>query len=252
MRNFPEADTFTTEAEVTAKLEELRAEPWQVDLLKMNPDYTSWGPYEDYMFVKGNEGGWNSRLLYETWADFNVTLDDMNEVVNFYFEVVRPSKPCEACDETGYNPLTKFLADTFYDHNSPGSRNRWCDKLTQEEVDYLYEKGRLTRFPVKPTAEVVNGNRFLHDAINRYLLIEFRAQKHGFFGHCEACDGKGYIYTQDHADAGLVLWLLHPRKGASRGVHIKKLEQSDKAKAFTFLRQARDRNAARFSKIPPE
>ena len=34
---------------------EIMAQPWQLELLKMNPEYTSWGPHEDYMWVKGEE-----------------------------------------------------------------------------------------------------------------------------------------------------------------------------------------------------
>ena len=30
---------------------EIMAQPWQLELLKMNPEYTSWGPHEDYMWV---------------------------------------------------------------------------------------------------------------------------------------------------------------------------------------------------------
>jgi hypothetical protein len=101
---------------------------------------------------------------------------------------------CSACDGTGYNPETKKLYDTWYDHNGagvrwwyefdnegracktieayPGACKRWLDKLTQDEVDRLVEELRYAELthdwlgvgkgwvpknpPVKLTAEEVN------------------------------------------------------------------------------------------------
>ncbi len=59
-------------------LARLNAEPWMVDLLKVNPEYTCWGPYEDYMGRPGRDEpketnpreknhGWESRMLFPSW-----------------------------------------------------------------------------------------------------------------------------------------------------------------------------------------
>ena len=48
----------------------------------------------------------------------------------------------------------------------------------------------------------------------------------------------------------LVLWMIHPRSGASRGVEIKNINKEDLLKVFEYLREAANRNANRFSHIP--
>ena len=133
MRYFPDDEYSKNE------LKELKAKPWMVAALKMNPGYCSWGPYEDYMWKLGDDeaeeynekikaehgydpkqkgGGWTSRVLLDEWKDFNWQLDDYNEVVNFYFEVGRKHEDCEACDSTGHNHQTKIIADNYYKHSS--------------------------------------------------------------------------------------------------------------------------------------
>jgi len=48
----------------------------------------------------------------------------------------------------------------------------------------------------------------------------------------------------------LQLWIIHPRKGASRGVYIKNIQQSELPTVFEWLNKAASQNAERFSKIP--
>lgn len=48
----------------------------------------------------------------------------------------------------------------------------------------------------------------------------------------------------------LTLWILHPRKGCSRGVEIKKIEKHEMESVYAFLRSGAERNAERFSKLP--
>jgi hypothetical protein len=117
-------------------------EPWKIDLLKLNPEYCSWGPYEDYMTANG--AGWRSPQFFESWENFGPWgLDSYNECVNFYFEI-----------------------DDDDDHS-----------------------------------------------------------------------------------LALILWWLHPRKGASRGIEIKNIQERDRPAIIAFLKEAAQRNAARFSKI---
>jgi len=120
------------------------------------------------------------------------------------------SQKCIVCDGSGYNKETKQLADDWYDFNNTGEK--WCDKITQEEVDALIKHGRLMDFThkfvrgkgnikIKPkpqiTAKMVNEwgrNGLRHDAINKWICIETRAKRLDIFGKCELCDGNGEIW----------------------------------------------------------
>jgi hypothetical protein len=245
-------------------LARINAEPWMVDLLKLNPSYTGWGPHEDYMWTK--DGGWNAPILHESWTAFKgMTLDDLNECVNFYFEVARENKACEVCSQSGYNPATLQISEDFYDFEGTG--RRWRDKITEDEVDALIEAGRIGRrwdktsnawvpMDVRPTAAEINAENspgakgFGHDGINRYILIEARAKRLGVYGLCGTCHGAGYVYTEPAAHVNLVLWWLHPRKGCSRGIEVKNIQQSELPEVYAMLREAAERNAQRFAKIP--
>ena len=245
--------------------ERMGAEQWMLDCLKINPDYVHWGPHEDYM-ADGGES-WRSAIMLKSWSEM-FDLDDLNEVVHFYFSVNRDGEDCERCGGSGHNPETKQIADDWYDF--AGTGRRWCDSLTQDEVDALVEKNRLfdltRRFvegegwkendpPTRPTAEQVNERSASrkgigHDAINRWICVETRAKRLGVWGNCEHCEGHGSVFTAPAATLRLTLWLLHPRKGASRGVEIADVKQDELAVVFAFLRKAARRNAERFAKIP--
>lgn len=280
MRYYPEPDELH-------ELEERKAHPWQSELLKLNPSYCSWGNFEDYMI--GKDKGWAQSQEVETWAE-RYGLDDLNEVVNFYFEVSRSSHSCPHCNDTGLNPASQRISDTFYDFEETGGR--WCDKITPDEVYALVKSGRLQDFmpdkkwhqfdeeanswqfldrslekaawvncnePQMPLAKDVNDansmgpNRTFmhsHDGINRSILIRTRAQRLGVWGECEYCDGNAYIYDEDFARVALQLWVLHPRKGCSKGLYIKNIEKNELPEVFAYLREAAQRNAERFIKIP--
>ena len=244
MRTFPENE------EDKKDIKELNAEPWMIEALKMNNCYCWWGNFEDYMLKKGE--GWDSRIEHDSWESFGPwTLDEYNEVVNFYFEVSRDTKDCETCDHTGYNIETKKISDEFYPHMNP-NRVHWDDKITQDEFEALKEHGRCRDFN---TVEEVNkansreSRNFLgsHDAINRLILIETRAKRLGVWGKCPTCEGNGYIYTEDKGHLDLQLWVLHPRKGCSRGVYIKNIQKEEFPEVIKFLKEAAKRNADRFS-----
>ena len=282
----------------------LTVEPWMLDLLSMNPSYTLWGPYEDYMAAGGQ---WNSPVVHDRWSEYEVTLDELNELVNFYFEVERESIDCETCAGTGTHPHARWVSESFYHHSSPfttptvqeqqaaaimsrfggGERPRvatngyppadvlgaygpaftefcermkqrgdWNDDITQEEVQALIDAGRI-RDP-SATVEQVNATQHqvaggllrTHDAINRWVLVEARCKRFGIPYRCPDCEGHGSQFTAPSAHVGLVLWVLHPRKGCSRGWHIKRVEQSDLPAVFAHLRAAAERNAQRFARIP--
>ncbi len=159
------------------------------------------------------------------------------------------SYECPDCGGTALNPETRQLADDFYDNEGhgvrwwyeydndgrackvieayPGACRRWCDKITQDEVDALIAEERLAHathdwvagegwIPKNPmpkvTAEEVNkansvGARGMgHDAINRWILIKARANRLGIYGHCECCDGKGRIVTDPELEKKADEW----------------------------------------------
>ena len=243
MRSYSPTDKYDVE-----EAARLRAEPWMLDLLKINPGYTSWGPYEDSMCDKNS--GWRAPMFLATWAE-RPGLDELNEVVNFYFSVGRTSVECDAC-ESGYNPATNAVYDGFYEHTSSEAECWRCD-ITQDECDALVVAGRVK---AGSTAAEVNARERLgrgldtHDAINAMILVEARATRLGVYGLCEKCGGHRHVFTSETASVSLTLWILHPRKGASRGCEIAMIQREELPDVFTYLREAAARNAARFGAIP--
>jgi hypothetical protein len=280
MRNFPEEDYEKKE------LENLNAEKWMVDALKMNPDYNSWGNDEDYMETK--KSGWNSAIEIESTNDL-FGLDDLNELVNFHFEIIRNSVNCESCDGSGYNKATKILSDSWYSFDDTEwirisadkryNNKAWEHHLTEIEIEALVREGRLrdlvkaniwfdkdkgqwieyingekilSEQPEYPTPETVNKwslEGFGHDSINHFICVEARAKHLGVYGRCEKCNGKGYIHTEPKAHLALQLWYLHPRKGASRGVLLNNVKENEFNKTVEYLQEAAKRNANRFSRL---
>jgi hypothetical protein len=261
----------------------LNAEPWQIALLALNPDFTNWGPDEDRNEDEiENEANWNTSLFFDTWAkfaaEFTKVPDDRNEIVNFYFEVLREGVDCTACDASGLSPRAKALEGAFY--NDTHDHKRWGDKITLDEAQALVDHGRLASFvkgewrrpDVVDTAFVERVNqanapscgcnhpgsshgdahrgmqRFEldHDAINRGILIETRCKRLGIEVSCNRCEGHGDVFTAKAAHVRLVLWMLHPGKGASRFVAIERLARGDQPAALALLAASADRNLARF------
>ena len=249
MRSMP------TDKDDRKELDRLNAESWMVECLSLNPDYTCWGPGEDYMST--GDHGWGTSQEVDTWKAFGPWgLDDLNELVHFYFEVTRDVTKCNTCDGSGQNPETKKIADAFYDFGETGKR--WCDNITQDEAGALVAAGRFPRShrdrSTGVTAEEFNkenrpGSRGIgHDAINRCILVETRAKRLGVWGECEVCGGHGDVFTAPAATLGIVLWYLHPRKGCSRGVRVKEIRREELPAVLAFLKTAADRNAERFAK----
>ena len=263
MRSYDDTDKYDIE-----ELAKLKVESWMLETLKINPDYVFWGTHEDYMCDKS--GGWSAPVEFETWKDFRFDLDDLNECVHFYFELRRQNTLCATCDGSGYAPQAKVLHDSFY--------RGWEYSLTDDEAKALSDNGRLVlglcpgledRYGFKelegwvlkegakiPTgAEVVQAKSFgshsFHDGINHLILVKARCKRLGFPLKCPACGGSGRVYTADKGHLSFTTWIIHPRKGASRGVEVKVVEQADLPAIYSFLREAASRNAKRFSKVPP-
>lgn len=236
---------------------ELNAASWMLKLEKVNPEYTSWDVGDDYMKgvpKDGKHGGWDAGVRNATWSEFGPWgLDELNELVNFKFVVTRASKPC-VC-ESGYNPGTHQISEDFYDFEEKGTR--WCDNITEDEVDALIREGRIRIDAARPrptVAEVNKTNRLPgmgglnHDSINKWILIETRARRLGVWGKCEICNGEASIYTEPQAHVRLSLWFIHPRKGCSRGVAIDRIEKHEVPAVLAYLQEGRARNNQRFEK----
>lgn len=242
--------------------ERLRAEPWMLDLLSVNPEYPHWGPYEDYM--SGSEkDGWRAPIIHNTWKECDIHLDTLNEIVNFYFYVSRDTKECSLCEGSGFSQYARALRDDFYGYN--GEARRWRDKITLEDAQALVSNRRCLdwdpaanewvvpvvdeAFVARINAQNSPGARCLgHDTINLHVMIEGRCERAGKPYMCE-CGGDGRVFTADHAQVGVVFWLIHPRKGASRGVDIKLVEREEVPSVMEFLATAAQRNADRFAKV---
>lgn len=178
------------------------------------------------------------RTLKRVPLDFQWPL---HQVWDGYVNPWPGSLPCPLCDSSGYNLPTKLIADTFYDLEGFGVRwtyqygtapdgssttrppwrvvgdcRRWCNDVTQDEVQALVDQGRLVDFTHAwtggrwvrradeciPTAAEVNAwnqSGFGHDAINRMILVEARAKRLGVHGECVSCKGEGSLSHPDPA-----------------------------------------------------
>jgi hypothetical protein len=256
-----------TDEHEARELKQQNAQPWQVDLLALNPAATLWGPEEPM-----NDPAWEPSGDYTSWADFrqtHETLDDRNELVHFYFEVARPSEECRRCDGTGLSPNAQQMEESFH---AGHSRLR----LTLDECQALVEQGRFWPIapvgtePTKPLVDddflervnAVNGgptHRSPHDPIERLTLeidwigrrqlIEYRCKKKGVAHQCAACDGRGTTYTADAAIVTLYLWLILPAKERSCFVTVAPIERGDLVNVLRFLEMAANRNAERFAGV---
>lgn len=206
MRYYPSNESEERE------FENLGAEPWMKEILKCNPPYTSWGNHEDYM-IGGH--GYAESQEFGTMKDFIHAyggLDDLNEVVNFYFDVLRDKSRCATCGGTGFNDATNRL------YAELGVRYGGDGRISDNESGVL--RGSVKRHAVQL----------------------------GVFGWCGECMGNRVI-CEGTAHVELQLWVLYPRKGASRGVRIKYVGPGDLPDVMKLLSLARDRNAGRFSGI---
>ena len=136
-------------------------------------------------------------------ANFSWPLNEHYEgFVNPFYEF---QEVCPFCEGSGYNRETDKLAKTWY------SDERWCNNITQDEVEALVKDRRLMDFthtwtrdgwkeknpPYMPTAAEINEwsqHGFGHDAINRSVCVEARARRLGVYGLCEFCKGEGEVW----------------------------------------------------------
>jgi len=269
MRNYPD---LTSKYDIE-EWKELNAPDWMLELLKKNPDYNSWGNGEDCMYTNKKEGWGSSQEIASVSELYG--LDDLNELVNFHFQVVRNSHTCPDCDGSGLNKATKQISDDWYDFGNTGKR--WCNNITDVEVEALCKAGRLSDFiphvcfdeennvwkewgkdakivdcPKFPSAQEVNEwskKGMGHDSINHWVATEARARHLGVYGKCPVCGGNGHIYDEEHGHLELQMWVIHPRKGASRGVLLTNIKEKEVPIVIEYLKTAAQRNADRFGRL---
>lgn len=175
------------------------------------------------------------RKLYRVPLDFDAPI---GKVWQGYITPPEFQFPkCGDCDGEGYGPEARAIANTFYAHmipggwDGPGSDGRkraealaWADKLGQAEVDNLITKGRLRVWrdgkwrKEKRTADDVNelqrrGGLDTHDAVNRWILVEFRCKKLAITIECPTCGGQGDIATDEQRAAAEAWTWTEPPTG---------------------------------------
>ena len=223
---------------------------WMLGALDANGDrYFSWGNHEDYMCDDSDR--WSSPVEVSSPSEL-WELDDFNEVANFYFFAYRNEKTCPDCDGRCYNEETRRLDGSFY------GRGGWERDLTQDEIDALFAKGRIRWEDESPDANEYNSRArtdvppfyYDHDAIDRMICVRTRAKRLGVFGWCPTCDGRGSLTVDNHWRLGLQLWVLHPRKGASRGLICTDIAEGELPQVYAYLRGARDRMANVWAALP--
>ena len=177
----------------------------------------------------------------------------------------RDAFPSEAKLEK-YGPAFRAFCEEMRD----SSEGCWHHAITQDEADALVAGRRLhdlTRRRVQDpdgtwrsepvegavTAEAVNawsrGKGMGHDAINQHICVRQRVKRLGLPHECVACDGHQRQHTEAAARLELVVWWLHPRKGASRGIEVREIQQAELPDVHAFLATAARRSAERFEKV---
>lgn len=145
------------------------------------------------------------------------------------------SANCESCDQTGLNPATKAINDSWYSfiaqrwvygfNDVRYNDLAWSNHLTQLEVDALVDAGRLHDFThdfigngkgwvekvpaYRPNAEEVNQwsrTGMGHDSINRHICVKARAKGLGIYGMCEYCQGQGEMWESEEFKAQNENW----------------------------------------------
>ena len=78
---------------------------------------------------KKEGSGWDAPCIVASWKEHGFSLDELNEVVNFYFEINKPSVKCKKCGGNGHHPDAQWITKSWYSHSSPFTNQ------TAEEVN---------------------------------------------------------------------------------------------------------------------
>jgi hypothetical protein len=207
--------------------------------------YTGWSPDGDYLSGKG----WTATQSYpsfqafcDAWSDGDRALalldDDMNLVADFYFD----ARLCTAC-EGGYTADYKAecdrlaregwgsLTDVDFEAWRAGDAGlALADKVTTRKQWIAALEGRQT-------FSLVGG-------MTIYEVVCARLAAAGLAVDCPVCKGEG---STDEAGVDLQLWILHPRKGAGRGVTIENIQPEDLDPIRAWLRRSFDKHREHFA-----
>ncbi len=211
----------------------LGAKDWQVDVLKLNPPaatvYFGWGGVH---YVNKSDPHFQSKIGYQTPIEFNtwgetdlIPPNDLNVLASYYFDVYRNGGICPTCDGNGFNTKTLELYNSF---------NQWIGTLTPEEIA-----------SVRPPDKTWG-----YDSLDRFDITKKRATDGGFYGGCEICGETGEVFTEPDCHLGLYLWLLYPRKDASRFVFIRDITEQDLPDVIKYLQTGKNLMQAAYSNLP--
>jgi len=154
-------------------------------------------------------------------------------------------KECPSCEGSGHNDNTRTLEQAWYprQHDTPTDpvlhaifedNADFGHHLAQDECDHLVDSGRCVDLTSEwklakpdnerpewirkrnadgskyyPSDTVINAwarDTLGHDAINRWICVEFRAKKLGFWGECAVCEGSGEFWESPEAEKAAKDW----------------------------------------------
>lgn len=172
---------------------------------------------------------------------------------------------CPACEGSGWGPMARQLNESFYAlgyHGAERQRMQWNNKITDEEVELLANEGRLHQWRLRmwvksdppeidedghpkgswirterpmPTATEVNAaedHNFVHDAINRGILVQHRCRQRGHDPECLLCKGTGNVGTEEQRAAEKVWKQTEPPAGEGWQLWETTTEGSPKSPVF--------------------
>jgi len=168
-----------------------------------------------------------SRTLKRVPIDFDWPLSEIWEgYVNPYH-----GDECLHCSGSGASPLMRSATDFWY-HGShhqffgfpPGPL---CENLTQELVNLLVDKGRLSDFSSEwidrkwhriknddgslyyPPAPIINSASkewHVHDALNEFIVSKHLVTQMGEPVECSFCKGEGVVWDSEERKAAYENW----------------------------------------------
>lgn len=206
------------------------------------PFYNMWGNGCDYM--RKNNAQWNSDVELDSIADM-WELDELNEIVNFYFRAERKVKECPLCNGCGLSQKSIRERDNFqYDKKN----------LTETDLEALDKAGWFQYYGGRPESisDLFNNKKFDDfdiDFLRIQTVLKNRAKLGGYDYICSECKGKGELLLESEYHLALQLWCLHPRKSASHGVLIHNIKESDLPIVYSLLNTAKERFNQKFSGI---
>lgn len=202
-------------------VKKIGAEPWMIDTLAINASYCGWDPGDDYMLGtprNGEHSGWSHALKVDNWNAFCIPVDELNVFVDFHFCLTADETPCRACNGRGYSEVARLVMASLR-----------LEDLSTEELAAVRK---------------ATGNEDTIGSSGCHVVAQMRL---GPRLNCAMCRGSG-VSSISNTRLQLVLWLLHPRKGASRGVIIDRIEKHEIKEVCDFLRKAAEANTQRFTR----